>query len=69
MARLIPTETPGRFALVDEDTIIGYGHLEIPFIPPSNDGAILGDVQFILEPRAADRTNEQMMREAHASGV
>lgn len=69
MAKIVPTQTTfldGRFALMEDGVLIGYGHLEVPFVPPTSDGAILSDVQFILEPRSEDRSNEQLMRAAHS---
>lgn len=74
MARLIPGKTvahDGRFALVDDadGSIIGFGHLEINFVPPTSDGAILNGLQFVLEPRTEDRSNEQMLKEANASVI
>lgn len=66
MAKIVPTDQPGRFQLVEADgTVVGYGHLEVPYVPPTPAQAILSDVQFILEPRSEDAANEQMMIQAH----
>lgn len=69
MPRLIPDNAEnGRFALVEADgTVVGHGHLELPFVPAGAGGALLTDVRFVLEPRAEDRTNEKLMLEAHSA--